>query len=49
MAFPVGSELEIRENGTSYRVVHYDNLGFWVSYSRTAGPVLIVTITIQKM
>lgn len=44
----VGGELEVKENGSSYRVVRYDNLGFWVSYSRTAGPVLIVTITIQK-
>lgn len=44
----VGADLETRENGTLYRVVHYDSLGFWVSYSRTAGPVNIVTITIQK-
>ena len=44
----VGAELETRENGSLYRVVHFDSLGFWVSYSRTAGPVIIVTITIQK-
>jgi outer membrane protein assembly factor BamE (lipoprotein component of BamABCDE complex) len=44
----VGAELESMENGTHYKVVHYDHLGFWVSYSRTAGPVIIVTITIQK-
>ncbi len=44
----VGAELETRENGSLYKVVYYDNLGFWVSYSRTAGPVIIVTITIQK-
>lgn len=45
----VGAELETRENGTLYRIVHYDSLGFWVSYSRTAAPLNIVTITIQKM
>ena len=45
----VGAELETKENGSLYRVVHYDHQGFWVSYSRTAGPVIIVTITIQKM
>ena len=45
----VGAELETRENGSLYKVVYYDNQGFWVSYSRTAGPVIIVTITIQKM
>jgi hypothetical protein len=45
----VGAELETRENGSLYKVVYYENQGFWVSYSRTAGPVIIVTITIQKM
>jgi hypothetical protein len=44
----VGAELETRQNGTLYRIVYYDSLGFWVSYSRTASPVNIVTITIQK-
>jgi outer membrane protein assembly factor BamE (lipoprotein component of BamABCDE complex) len=45
----VGAELETRENGSLYKVVYYENQGFWVSYSRTTGPTIIVTITIQKM
>lgn len=45
----VGAELETRDDGTLYKVVHYDSLGFWVSYGRTLRPVLIVSITIQKM
>ena len=45
----VGAELETRENGSLYKVVYYENQGFWVSYNRTTGPVIIVTITIQKM
>jgi outer membrane protein assembly factor BamE (lipoprotein component of BamABCDE complex) len=45
----VGAELETRENGSLYRVVYYDKQGFSVSYSRTAGPVIIVTITITKV
>jgi outer membrane protein assembly factor BamE (lipoprotein component of BamABCDE complex) len=45
----VGGELETRENGSLYRVVYYDSLGSSVSYSRTTGPVVIVTITIQKL
>ena len=45
----VGAELETRENGSLYKVVYYENQGFWVSYSRTTGSVIIVTITIQKM
>lgn len=45
----VGAELETRENGTLYKVVYYKSLGFSVSYSRVAGTVLIVSITIQKL
>ena len=45
----VGTELETRENGSLYKLVYYESLGFSVSYGRTAGPVLIVSITIQKM
>ena len=44
----VGADPETRPNGSLYRVVHYERQGFWVSYSRTGGPVIIVTITIQK-
>jgi hypothetical protein len=45
----VGTELETRPDGSSYRIVRYPSLGFWVSYNRTAGPVITVTITIQKI
>jgi hypothetical protein len=41
----VGGEPEVSPRG-QYKVVRYDT--FWVSYNRTAGPVPIVTITIQK-
>lgn len=45
----VGSELETRPDGSTYKIVRYESLGFWVSYNRSAGPVITVTITIQKM
>ena len=45
----VGSDPELMRDGSLYKVVRYENQGFWVSYSRTAGPVIIVTVTIQKM
>ncbi|MDX6305040.1 MAG: hypothetical protein QOI77_2009 [Blastocatellia bacterium] len=45
----VGADLEPRPDGTLYRMVRYESQGFWVSYSRAAGPVVIVTVTIQKM
>src|SRR5689334_21534575 len=45
----VGPELITKEDGSVYGIVRYPSRGFWVSYNRTAGPVVIVTITIQKI
>lgn len=45
----VGTELETRPDGSTYKIVRYESLGFWVSYNRSAGPVITVTVTIQKM
>ncbi len=45
----VGGELEQTANGSFYKLVRYESQGFWVSYNRSAGPVVVVTITIQKM
>lgn len=45
----VGGELEQMANGSLYRIVRYENLGFWVSYNRTTGPVATVTVTTQKI
>lgn len=44
----VGTELETRPDGSTYKIVRYEAFGFWVSYNRTAGPVITVTITIQR-
>ena len=45
----VGSELDTRPDGSMFKLVRYESLGFWVSYNRTAGPTAIVSITIQKI
>jgi hypothetical protein len=45
----VGSDLDTRPDGSVYKVIRYESLGFWVSYNRTAGPVVTVTVTIQKI
>jgi outer membrane protein assembly factor BamE (lipoprotein component of BamABCDE complex) len=45
----VGASLDTRPDGSQYKVVRYVALGFWVSYNQTAGPVTIVTITIQQI
>lgn len=45
----VVGELEPTVNGGLYKMMRYESQGFWVSYHRSAGPVVVVTITIQKM
>jgi len=45
----VGASLDTRPDGSQYKVVRYEPLGFWVSYNRTASPVTTVTITIQQI
>jgi outer membrane protein assembly factor BamE (lipoprotein component of BamABCDE complex) len=43
----VGVDLDASANKL-YKLVRYESLGFWVSFNRTAGPVVVVTVTIQK-
>lgn len=43
----VGGDLEVSPAGL-YKIVHYKSLGYWVSYNRTTGPVVVVSVTIQK-
>lgn len=45
----VPGELAVTPSGSLYRMVRYENLGFWVSYNRTNGPVPMVSVTIQKI
>ena len=45
----MGAELDTRPDGSVYKIIRYESLGFWVSYNRTAGPNFIVTVTIQKI
>jgi hypothetical protein len=45
----VGTELDTRPDGAQFKMMRYEAQGLWVSYNRTAGPVTIVTVTIQKL
>ena len=45
----LGTDLEAKPDGSMYRLVRYQKAGYWVSYSRTAGPSPLVTITMQKI
>lgn len=45
----VGGDLQLKPSGALYRMVRYDGEGYWVSYNRSSGPVIVVTITLQKI
>jgi hypothetical protein len=45
----IGGELQLKPSGAHYRMVRYEGEGYWVSYNRSAGPVTVVTITMQKI
>lgn len=45
----VGANIQVKPDGSMYKLVRYEQLGFWVSFNRTAGDLAIITVTIQKM
>jgi hypothetical protein len=45
----LGVELQAKADGSMYQLNRYPQVGYWVSYNRTAGDKPIVTITMQKM
>ena len=45
----VGGELEQTARGGLYKIVRYQDAGYWVSYHRSSEPVVVVTITMQKI
>jgi hypothetical protein len=45
----VGPDINMKPDGSMYKLIRYEQLGFWVSYNRTGNnSVSMVTITIQK-
>lgn len=44
-----GSDFEPKSDGSKYKLVRYPKVGYWISYSRTAGDAPLVSVTIQKM
>jgi hypothetical protein len=45
----LGAEAEKKPDGSVYKLIRYPKVGYWVSYSRTAGTEATVTITMQKI
>jgi len=45
----VVGELDVKADGSAYKLVRYPKAGYWVSYSKTAGKDATITITMQKI
>ena len=45
----LGEDIIARADGSMYRMKHYSDAGYWVSYNRTNGDPPQVTITMQKI
>ena len=45
----LGVDAQPNMDGSLNKLVHYERAGFWVAYSRTAGPAPLVTVTIQRI
>ena len=43
------AELEPKPDGSVFKMVRYEDAGFWVSYNRMAGEKAMVIVMIQKM
>jgi hypothetical protein len=44
----VGPNVDLKPDGSIYKLIRYDSLGVWFYYNRTGGETPTVTITIQK-
>jgi len=44
-----GADIDAKADGSKYRMVRYPKVGYWISYSRTAGDTPIITVTLTKM
>lgn len=45
----IGSDIEAKQDGSLYKLVRYPKVGYWVSYTRTAGQDPMTIIAIQKL
>lgn len=44
-----GSETAAKPDGSMHRMERYPKAGYWLSYSRTAGDMPLITITLKKL
>jgi hypothetical protein len=44
-----GGEIDVKPDGSMYKMVRYPKAGCWLSYNKTAGNQPLVTVTLQKI
>ena len=44
-----GGPVEVKPDGSIYKVVKYERAGYYVAYSRDAGDAPLVTVVMQKL
>ncbi len=44
-----GAELEVKADGSVYKMVRFPKAGYWLSYNRTGGNSPLTTVTLQKI
>jgi hypothetical protein len=45
----LGIDAEVKQDGSVYKMIRYPKVGYWVSYTRTAGDAPMTLITMQKI
>jgi hypothetical protein len=45
----LGTDVEIKPDGSMHKLVRFPKAGCWISYSRTAGNDPLITITVKKL
>jgi hypothetical protein len=45
----VGADIQANADGSMHKMVRYEKVGVWVSYSRTGGDSPMVSVTLQKI
>lgn len=45
----LGTDIEAKQDGSLYKLVRFPKVGYWVSYTRTAGDEPMTLVTMQKI
>ena len=45
----LGIDAEVKQDGSVYKMIRYPKVGYWVSYTRTAGESPMTLVTMQKI